>query len=151
MIHRIDVCTTTATTPARGGPAAVDPLGEAVRHQIAEFGPAVGPITTSRVFLIDSDAPPADVHRVAGELLADPVVEFASIYRDDAPRPGHSLIEIHLKPGVMDPVAASTEMAIRDMGLPVREVRTGRAYWIEGDVPRDELQRIAGRVLANGV
>ena len=51
----------------------------------------------------------------------------------------------------MDPVAASTEMAIRDMGLPVREVRTGRAYLIDGRVAREELERIASRVLANGV
>src|SRR5439155_510024 len=62
-----------------------------------------------------------------------------------------SRIEIHLKPGVMDPVAASTGMAIRDMGLSVREVRTGRAYLIEGVLSREELERIASRVLANGV
>jgi len=35
--------------------------------------------------------------------------------------------------------------------LKVREVRTGRAFVIEGAVERAELQRIAGRVLANGV
>ena len=41
MIYRIDV----QTTPlARGGQADVDPLGESIRHQIAEFGSAVGPI-----------------------------------------------------------------------------------------------------------
>src|SRR5260370_21888567 len=51
----------------------------------------------------------------------------------------------------MDPVAASTEMALRDMGLKVSEVRTGRAYLIEGTVAREELQHIASRVLANGV
>ena len=51
----------------------------------------------------------------------------------------------------MDPVAASTEMALRDMGINVREVRTGRAYLIDGDVPREERQQIASRVLANGV
>jgi phosphoribosylformylglycinamidine synthase II len=51
----------------------------------------------------------------------------------------------------MDPVAESTEMAIRDMGIEVREVRTGRAYLIEGTIDRVELQRIASRVLANGV
>src|SRR5258706_992154 len=51
----------------------------------------------------------------------------------------------------MYPVADSTEMAIRDMGLSIREVRTGRAFVIDGVVDRAELQRIAGRVLANGV
>src|SRR3954454_14185054 len=42
-------------------------------------------------------------------------------------------------------------MAIRDMGLAVKEVRTGRAYVIDGKIERAELQRIASRVLANGV
>jgi phosphoribosylformylglycinamidine synthase subunit PurSL len=148
MIYRIDVRTAPA---ARGGEAAVDPLGEAVRHQIEEFGTRVGPILTARVFLIDTDASREQVQRAATELLADPVVESADLILSPAGDNGKSRIEIHLKPGVMDPVAASTEMALRDMGLKVNEVRTGRAYLIDGSVAREELQRIAGRVLANGV
>src|SRR3954451_6313958 len=153
MIYRIDVRTApSGSLNARGGAAAGDPLGEAVRHQIAEFGATVGPIATRRVFLIDTDADRGQVERVARELLADPVVERAELVdRTARDGDGQSRIEIHLKPGVMDPVAATTEMAIRDMGLPVREVRTGRAYVIDGRVPREELERIASRVLANGV
>src|SRR3954454_11795797 len=154
MIYRIDVRTAPlGSLNARGGSGAgADPLGEAVRHQIAEFGTTVGPIATRRVFLIDTDADRGQVERVARELLADPVVERAELVdRTARDGDGQSRIEIHLKPGVMDPVAASTEMAIRDMELPVREVRTGRAYLIDGRLPREELQRIASRVLANGV
>ena len=51
----------------------------------------------------------------------------------------------------MDPVAASTEMAIRDMGLTVNAVRTGRAFLLSPQLKPDELSKIAGRVLANGV
>src|SRR5688572_25409261 len=150
MIYRIDVRT---LAPARGGEAAVDPVGEAIRHQIAEFGTNVGPISTRRIFLIDTDADAGQVQRVARELLADPVVEEAEVVSPPGNngREGHGRIEVHLKPGVMDPVAASTEMAMRDMGLPVKEVRTGRAYLIEGNADREELRRIASRVLANGV
>src|SRR3954451_17772154 len=153
MIYRIDVRTApSGSLNARGGAAAGDPLGEAVRHQIAEFGATVGPIATRRVFLIDTDADRGQVERVARELLANPVVERAELVdRTARDGDGQSRIEIHLKPGVMDPVAASTEMAIRDMGLPVREVRTGRAYLIHGHVDRAELEHIAGRILANGV
>ncbi|HXE54477.1 MAG TPA: phosphoribosylformylglycinamidine synthase subunit PurS, partial [Tepidisphaeraceae bacterium] len=148
MIHRIDV----RTTPlARGGEAAIDPVGEALRHQIQEFGTNVGPITTSRIFLIDSVASQQAITRAAGELLADPVVEQATVVAGPVNDNGQSRIEIHLKPGVMDPVAASTEMALRDMGIDVKEVRTGRAYLIEGKVARGQLQTIANRVLANGV
>ncbi len=142
MIYRIDV-----KVAGNGN----DPLGQAVRHQIAEFGTTVGPIETARVFLIDTDAKEADVRRMADELLADPVVELAELVRTPPSDAGKSRIEVHLKPGVMDPVAASTEMAIRDMGLTARQVRTGRAYLIDGSVPRVELERIANRVLANGV
>ena len=152
MIYRIDVRT---APPARGAEAAGDPVGEAVRQQIKEFGTHVGPVATRRIFLIDTDAGAQQVQRVARELLADPIVEQAEIIdakaQATAGRNGQSRIEIHLKPGVMDPVAASTEMAIRDMGLPVNEVRTGRAYLIEGDVPKPELEQIAAKVLANGV
>src|SRR5690242_8375045 len=123
MIFRIDVST--------AGP---DRLGESIRHQIAELGiDQVGPITTRRIFLVDAPEASADqIERAATELLADPIVERATVSAAQPPSNGrgHSLIEIHLKPGVMDPVAASTEMALRDMGIPAREVRTGRAFVI---------------------
>src|SRR3954470_8165085 len=144
MIFRIDVSTT--------GP---DRLGESIRRQIQELGiERVGPITTRRIFLLDApQATPDQIDRAATELLADPIVERASVTTSQPGANGrnHSLIEIHLKPGVMDPVAASTEMALRDMGIAAREVRTGRSFTIDGDLPREELGRIASRVLANGV
>ena len=148
MIYRIDVRTTPA---ARGGQAAVDPVGESLRHQIQEFGTTVGPIATTRIFLIDTDADATQLQKAAGELLADSIVESVDLVTETPADTGKSRIEIHLKPGVMDPVANSTQMALRDMGLVVREVRTGRAYVIDGQVPREELSRIAARVLANGV
>src|SRR5687767_6191081 len=129
MIYRIDVRTSPA---ARGGQAAADPLGQAVRQQIAEFGTSVGPVRVSRIYLVDAEASESDMLRAAKELLADPVVEEARLVSGGGAAGndgnGQARIEIHLKPGVMDPVAASTEMALRDMGLDVREVRTGRAY-----------------------
>src|SRR5688572_13370136 len=148
MIYRIDVRTTAL---ARGGEAAVDPVGEAIRQQIKEFSPAVGAIETSRIFLIDTDAPREHVQRVAGELLADPIVEQADLILEPPADSGRSRIEIHLKPGVMDPIAASTEMAVRDMGIDINEVRTGRSYVICDKVDEAELKHIASRVLANGV
>lgn len=137
MIHRVDVRT-------KGD---IDPVGESVRHQIAQFGKDVGPISTYRIFLIDSPANPTQMRKVSRELLADPIVEEAKL----APSGRSNRIEIHLKPGVMDPVADSTEMAIRDMGIDVKQVRTGRAYVMDKPVDRTELERIASRVLANGV
>src|SRR6476660_5000762 len=106
MIFRIDVSTV--------GP---DRLGESVRHQIAELGiDQVGPVATRRIYLVDApEASAEQMQRAAAELLADPIVERAAVAAGGQPPTngrGHSLIEIHLKPGVMDPVAASTQMAL---------------------------------------
>jgi phosphoribosylformylglycinamidine synthase II len=140
MIHRIDV-----------RPTGRDPAGEAVRQQIAEMGFGTPEVRTARIFLIDTDENEAAIARIAAELLADPVVEAADVVTT-APADGSvSRIEVHLKPGVMDPVAASTEMAIRDMGLRVNQVRTGRAYLIQAKLDRKVLGEIASRILANGV
>ncbi len=148
MIHRIDI---QSADLARTAQAGVDPEGEAIRRQIIEFGLPAGPITTRRIFLIDADATPQQMRQVAAQLLADPIVDSADLLESPPADAGLSRIEIHLKPGVMDPVAASTESVMRHMGLNVRQVRTGRAYLIQGDIPRDHLQTIAARVLANGV
>ncbi len=147
MIYRVDVRT---NGTARGGEAAVDPVGEGLRHQIQEFASEPGAISTARIFLIDTDTAAEKVGKAARELLADPIVESAEL-RDATARSDRSLIEIHLKPGVMDPVAGSTEMALRDMGVDVREVRTGRSYQFEKKLAKEDLQQIASRILANGV
>src|SRR5579862_9219137 len=99
MIHRIDV----KTKLGADGP------GESLHKQIAELGFTTGPITTSRIFLIDSDADATQLRRAADQLLADPLVESADLITTASSDNNASRIEVHLKPGVMDPVAASTE------------------------------------------
>jgi phosphoribosylformylglycinamidine synthase subunit PurSL len=141
MIHRIDV-------RARDS---IDPLGASICQQIRDLGKHVASVRTARIFLLDTDADSAAMARIAGELLADPIVESAEIFNPRDHNADKSRIEVHLKPGVMDPVAASTEMAARDLGLNVRQVRTGRAYLIDPRLDRRDLETIAARVLANGV
>ncbi len=140
MIYRIDV-----------RPKGADSTGIAVGQQIADMGLPSGPVASSRVFLIDTECSLQQVQRIAGELLADTIVETADVTTSAVQAPAGRRIEVHLKPGVMDPVAASTEMAIRDMGLDVRQVRTGRAFVLAQTLARPQLENIARRVLANGV
>jgi phosphoribosylformylglycinamidine synthase II len=156
MIYRIDVRRRQRT----GTGSVFDAVGEALRRQIQEFSPSVGGLRAERIFLIDTDTDAASLRRAANELLADPLEEEAELVDTSATEETKngaadgadvSRIEIHLKPGVMDPVAASTELALRAMGVPVREVRTGRAYLLTGGVSRAALEQIAQRVLANGV
>ena len=84
-----------------------------------------------RIYLVDSPADEPNVRAAAAELLVDPVTEtFAYGPPDAGPR-----VEIHPKPGVMDPVALSTTDTLRGLGLAVREVRTGRSYVGGADAP----------------
>ena len=147
MIHRIEVTPRPTETGARlGGSGGGDPLAEHLRRQIAAAtGADAGDVVAGRVYLIDSDATPNEVRRAADRLLADPVTD--AVADEDA----GTRIEVHLKPGVTDPVAASATAALRELGLDVRAVRTGRSYRIAGDVAEDVLDEAARRVLANGV
>jgi phosphoribosylformylglycinamidine (FGAM) synthase-like enzyme/phosphoribosylformylglycinamidine (FGAM) synthase PurS component len=145
MIYRIELRTRPSV------PGEPDPAGETLRRQIAEFDGDVGPIQTRRIFLIDTDADRPAIARVAAQLLADPIADAADVFTVASELSDVCRIEVHLKPGVMDPVAASTEMAIRDLGVSVRQVRTGRAYLFQSEIDRSRRERIAARVLANGV
>ena len=143
MIYRIDV---------RSRDGSADPVGASIANQMKELGLSAGSIQSARIFLLDTDANEHDLARIANELISDAIVETAEV----ASKPGSgdrnkSLIEVHLKPGVMDPVATSTEMAIRDMGLKVKEIRTGRAYQLDAKLEKKNLEIIASRLLANGV
>ncbi len=140
MIHRIDVRTRGDSDPGGGG----------LHQQVEQAIGTVGRIETWRIFLLDSEATPAQIQQAGEGLLADLIVEEAVMRSGFSDAPG-SRVEIHLKPGVMDPVATSTAMALADMGIPVREVRTGRAYVFTPPLQTEQLQRLAQGVLANGV
>ncbi|MCC6494094.1 MAG: phosphoribosylformylglycinamidine synthase subunit PurL [Pirellulales bacterium] len=114
------------------------------------------------------------VERLARELLADAVAEqyvvgqvgdarltnppdrsgagsdesLARSGRREEVQQTHQLVQVLLKPGVMDPVAQSAEGAVRDFGWNVDAVRTLRKYWISG-ATETETRAIAAELLAN--
>ncbi|MBN1553712.1 MAG: phosphoribosylformylglycinamidine synthase subunit PurL [Phycisphaerae bacterium] len=141
MMHRVEVWTKSTFG---------DPHAEGVFSHIRELGiESVSAVRSARLFFLAGELSDADVRRVARELLADPVTEEFRVgaSADDRTR----VIEVHLQPGVMDPVAASAENAIRDMGVKVQAVCTGRRYELVGDVSDNERQTIATKLLANAV
>ncbi len=128
-----------------------DPLGTRVAAEARALGYNVGEVSAARIYLIESAAPETAVRRAAMDLLADGVVEEWELQASGtAPAAPAGWVEVHLKPGVMDPVARSCESALVGRGLDVTEVLTGRAYRFSG-APAEALQEIANRVLANGV
>ncbi len=64
--------------------------------------------------------------------------------------PNAWLVEVGLKPGVMDAIGMSTTNAIEILGIDsVREVKTRTKYLIIGDISEEEVRKICRRCLVN--
>jgi len=129
----------------------VDPAGEGVKSDIADLGIAgVWGVRFVRVYFIRTKEAAGRVRRIAAELLSDPICDVYAVGRHVVESsPGVSVIEVVRKPGVMDPVEASTRKGIAEMGYASAAVHTARRYLLAGRLSRDELQVIAEKLLAN--
>jgi len=133
-------------------PGFSDVHGNGVLEDIRELGiTTIEAVQSAKVFLIEADFDQAFAHRVAKELLSDPVCEEYYVGRSSAPAglARATLIEVHLKSGVTDPVAESVTTAISDMGVSGTHVRTARKYVLLGEIRPAQIETIAKRVLAN--
>ncbi len=137
-------------------------------EEIAELGLGENvSVSFARGFLVEGDFALADATRLAETLLADRVTERAvvaiagqdelsvppSVMLSDngatsRTRGATTLVNVLPKPGVMDPVAASTASAARDAGIEVHAVRTFRKYWLS-DVNDKSLESICRKALSN--
>ncbi|HUW57332.1 MAG TPA: phosphoribosylformylglycinamidine synthase subunit PurL [Planctomycetota bacterium] len=129
----------------------LDPAGEAVKSDIADLGVmGVSSVRFVRVFFVRTAEPRTRVLKIATELLSDPICDEYAVGRHVIEsRPGVSVVEVVRKPGVMDPVEASTLKGIADMGYRCGEVHTARRYLLSGKLSHDQLVLIAEKILAN--
>ena len=126
-----------------------DVNGNEVLENIKELGiNSVEAVQSAKVVMIEADFDVEFAKRVAQELLADPVCEDYYIGRTSAPAglAKATLIEVHLKSGVTDPVAESVMMAISDMGQKCKYVRTARKYVLLGEVNDRQCKAIVRRL-----
>jgi len=131
-----------------------DVYGNSVLEEIKELGiSSVEAVQSAKVFLIEADFDKDFAQRVGKELLSDPVCEEYYIGRSGAPAglAKATLIEVHLKSGVTDPVAESVMAALADMGMEAGHVRTARKYVLLGDITQRQTDTIAKKILANDV
>ena len=131
----------------------VDREAQRVAADVADLGIVDSlEICSARGFLIESPSlDGGQAEQLATELFADQMVDRVVCARvGDAALSGPKgqLLQVLLKPGVMDPVAQSAETAARDFGLSVDAIRTLRKYWISG-ANEEQLQAIGSRILAN--
>ncbi len=130
---------------------------EAIRttEEISELG--LGEqvsVAFARSFLVQGEFAISEANRLAETLLCDAVTERAVVaiagqdMLNEPPGQQTTLVNVLPKPGVMDPVAASTIGAAQDAGFDVQAVRTLRKYWL-GDVDQETLDPICRRALSN--
>ena len=142
MIYRVEI---------RSKEGFGDPHAQMVFHQVRELGmDSVTSVRSARLFFLVGEFSQDDATRIADELLTDPVIEEYHVGSTGSPDDA-TLIEVHLKAGVMDPVAASAEKAVTDMGLQIEGIRTARRYELLGDVSDEQRQTVARKLLANPV
>ncbi len=146
MLWEIDI------HPVDGQP---DRAGERVASAARELGLADDlRVAAARGYLIQADAlQRADIERLAGELLADRVVERAVIGRVGEPSLNECASNAHcvtvlLRPGVMDPVSQSVTAAANDLGIRPQAVATLRKYWLSG-ADDAGIKALSTRLLAN--
>jgi phosphoribosylformylglycinamidine synthase II len=96
-----------------------------------------------------------EVARLAQELLADPIVQRATwrLAEEEVPTPpGAWRVEVGLRQGVTDSVAANLLARARILGLHgLRAAGTGQSYLLYGALSREEVETIAQRLLYNQV
>lgn len=124
-------------------------------EEIHELGLGDGvSVACARGFLVQGDFAMDEAARLAQTLLSDSVTEFPVIaiagqdVLNEPPGDQTMLVNVLPKPGVMDPVAASTIAAAKDAGFDVDAVRTFRKYWL-GDLGTDAFDGICRRALSN--
>ncbi len=147
-IHRVEV------RPRRGQ---VDSRGASVAREIEALGLERKPkrVDHALVYLIEGVLTSEELHRIADELLADPVTQVAEVHsstRASRPTtaPGVSVVEVHPLPGVTDPAAESVQAAVFALtGQRVR-VRTGQRVDLHG-VDKALAKSVGDRLLANPV
>jgi phosphoribosylformylglycinamidine synthase len=111
-------------------------------------------VTSARGYLIQGELDRGQIERIAGELLADRVVERTVVAPvGDAtltqlPEGRAHWIHVLPKPGVMDPVAQSAIEAIADFGIRTEAVRTLKKYAV-GPLADGQLSLLCSKVLAN--
>ncbi len=137
-------------------PDKADPHGRQTCRFLHDFGfPSISAVRASRLFFLEiNSSPHADeslVRRAAARLLSDPVVECFELTRAGhvpPDPPGAMVVEVHLRPGVMDTVAQSTALALADLGIEALSVRTARRYEIR-PIPSEMDQARICRLLGN--
>ncbi|NJD77998.1 MAG: phosphoribosylformylglycinamidine synthase subunit PurL [Candidatus Methanoperedens sp.] len=128
-----------------------DALGESIKKRITEdLHINVESVRTIEIYTIDASLPPEKLSLLGEKVFTDPVIQNYS----DKPLADDFtwLIEAGFRPGVTDNVGATAKRACEDvLKTTLRGVYFSRQYLIRGDIKKEEVERIAGGLIANSL
>jgi phosphoribosylformylglycinamidine synthase subunit PurSL len=145
MVYRIEVGYNNAEYDAAGHQVLHD-----IREDLGFDGCTL--VRVVDVYQVDGNITSAQAARIAKELLADPIVQHASVSRALAGKYDWA-VEVGLKPGVTDNVAVTTVEGIDDL-LKKKfkgSLKTLRQYRLTGKISESDVQLICNRLLVNPV
>ena len=135
-------------------PAFHDPECDTILKHINDLGiKSVKTIHRFRIFYFHGTMTAREIQRIADFLLTDPIVEQYAI-NNVLSNAGNQIwkVETTYNTGVMDPVVASTEKGLRDLGIttPVH-IKTSLKFHINGLLSEAEKTLITEKVLLNNL
>jgi phosphoribosylformylglycinamidine synthase len=142
MVNRIEVCFKKGMK---------DALGESIKKRIIEdIHINVDAVRTIEVYSIDADLSSEQVMTLGEKLFADPIIQ---VFSDKPLAKDFSwLIEVGFKPGVTDNVGNTAKRASGDiLGTSLNGIYFSRQYLLEGKITKEDAEKIAGGLLANGL
>ncbi len=108
-------------------------------------------IHTSHLYHIAGNLDPSEIDRLMRELLADPVVQEATVFDSPDNRYLH-IVDIFYHPGVTDTLAESVIGGAQMLGMSgIERVETGRRYHLDARFSESEARIIAETLLYNPV
>ncbi len=130
-----------------------DPGSQGLCSDILDLGiKGITAVETGSIFLIKGKISPANLQKVAQELLVDPVTQDFYSGKRALPK-GAVSVDVWFKEGVTDTVGETARKGIADLGITGKfAVSTARRYLLYGkNISGKKAAAIAGRLLANEV
>ena len=128
-----------------------DVRGEALLRSLrADARPAVRQVRTAALYTIRSPRSAEELEPARRELFTDAVVE-ESRWDQRPPVPCRWIVQVAMLPGVTDNVGRTASRALEDvLARPLEgEIYTSSLYLLDGDLQRDDVERVVWDFLAN--
>jgi len=128
-----------------------DALGDSIKKRIIEdIHINVDAVRTIEVYSIDADLSSEQVMTLGEKLFADPIIQIFS--EKPLAKDFSWLIEVGFKPGVTDNVGGTAKRACEViLKTSLNGVYFSRQYLLEGNITKEDAEKIAGGLLANGL